>query len=105
MQVSSAASISAMKTSIRRHDITAHDVANINTPGFEERRPHQTDILPTGVRISSISRTLSADPRISNTELASETSEQIQNKHTMAANARAAHVKDRMVGEIIDLFA
>jgi flagellar basal-body rod protein FlgC len=98
-------SVSGIRTAVRRHDVTAHDVANVNTPGFEERRPHQADMLPEGVRIAHISRTPNSDPRLSNTDLATEAGEQIRNKHTTAANARAVRVKDRMVGEIIDLLA
>jgi flagellar basal body rod protein FlgG len=92
-----------MHTALQRHDLTAHDVANSTTPGFEQRRPHQTDMRPAGVRIAHVSRTPNPDPRLSNTDLATEAAEQIQNKHTLAANARAARVQDRMVGEIIDL--
>ncbi|MBD3321558.1 MAG: hypothetical protein GF350_10740 [Chitinivibrionales bacterium] len=99
-----AASGSAMKISITRHDITAHDVANINTPGFEERTAHQAEISDEGVRISHISRKANQSPGGSNTSLVEESKEQIQNKNTFSANAKVIKAKDRMIGELMDLF-
>ncbi len=94
-----------MQAAVTRHDITAHDVANVNTRGFEQGRPHQTDVVPGGVRISSVSRTPNKPLALSNSDLVDETKEQIQNEHTLKANAQVIRAKDRMMGEVIDLLA
>ena len=97
------ASSSGMRVAVRRHDITAHDVANVNTGGYEERTAHQAETLPAGARITHITRTPNPDPSRSNTDLAKETGEQIVNRHSFSANVKAARTKDDMLGEVIDL--
>jgi len=103
--VSFTAPVSGVRTAITRHDITAHDVANINTPGFEERVPHQTDMMPEGTRIAAIARTPNYTPQLSNTDLVEETKEQIVNKGSLSANLKVLKTKDQMLGEVIDLIA
>jgi len=103
MDLSLGASVSGMQASSTRHDITAHDVANINTPGYEEYRPIQTDVKPAGTRIAAITRTPNPDPTVSGTDLATETVEQIQNKNTFTANAQMIKAKDKMLGTLLDL--
>ncbi len=103
MDISFNSSVSGMKAAIKRHDITAHDVANVNTPGFEERIPHQVETRPDGTEISHVSRRPNPQKDRSNTSLAEESTEQIQNKRSLQANAKALKTKDAMPGEIIDL--
>ncbi len=97
------APISGIKAAITRQDITAHDVANIDTPGFEEQIPHQVATKPDGTKISHISRRPNPQKDLSNTSLAEETKEQIQNKRALSANVKVLKVKDDMLGEVIDL--
>ena len=103
MDISFSSSVSGMKAAIERHDISAHDIANINTSGYEERVPHQVEKSPDGTEISHISRTPNPDKDISNTSLAVEATEQIQNKKALSANAKVIKAKDEMLGEVIDL--
>ena len=103
MNISLSSFISGIKTAITRHDITAHDVANVNTPGYEERVPHQVEAKHGGTNISHISRTPNPSTETSNTDLAEETSEQIINKRALQANIRGIKVQDKMLGEVIDL--
>jgi len=103
--LSGASSISGMRTAITRHDITAGDVANVNTQGYSERTPYQTDVATGGARISAIGRTPNSPQAPSNTDLTTEVMEQIENKNAVAANSKVFKVKDRMVGELLDLFA
>jgi flagellar hook protein FlgE len=105
MSISLATPISGIQTSITRHDITANDIANINTPGYAEKTPRQTDMRPEGVRISSISTTPNSSTTLSNVDLAEESKEQIQNKDTLAANVSVLKTKDRMIGELLDIVA
>ena len=103
MDASFSTPVSGIRTSITRHDITAHDIANVNTGGYEQRTPRQSDVSPQGVRISHIAQTPNDRADISNTDLAAESGEQIQNKNTLAANASVVKAKDNMIGEVIDL--
>lgn len=103
MDISFSSSLSGMKAAIKRHDISAHDVANINTGGFEEQAPHQVEKKPEGTEISHVSRTPNSDKKTSNTSLATEATEQIQNKKTLSANTKVIKAKDEMLGEVIDL--
>ncbi len=105
MSISFTAPVTGMQVSSIRHDITAHDVANINTAGYGQSVPDQADISPEGVRLSSITRIPNAAGQPSTTDLAQESVEQIRNKETFAANAKVLKVKDRMIGELLDLFA
>ena len=103
MEASLSSSVSGMRVSITRHDVTAHDVANVNTPGYEERRVNQAAQTPSGVAITSITSTPNSPSAESNTDLVEETKEQIVNKHANSANAKALKVKDRMLGELLDI--
>jgi flagellar hook protein FlgE len=103
--VSFTAPISGAQAAITRHDITAQNVANINTPGFEAYVPHQTDMMPEGTRIASVTRTPNYTPQTSNTDLVEETKEQIVNKGSLSANLKVLKTKDQMLGEVIDLIA
>jgi flagellar hook protein FlgE len=103
MDVSFSASLSGMQASSTRHDITANDVANINTPGYEEYRPIQTDVNPAGTRIAAVIRTPNPDKTTSGTDLATESVEQIENKTTFSANAQMIKAKDKMLGTLLDI--
>jgi flagellar basal-body rod protein FlgC len=105
MDVSFSSSISGIRTAITRQDITAHDVANVNTRGFEQRTALQTDVQPEGVRLSAITRTPNSPGAPSNTDLAEEATEQIVNKGSLSANIQVLKAKDKMVGELLDLLA
>ncbi|MFP4520531.1 MAG: flagellar basal body rod C-terminal domain-containing protein [Fibrobacterota bacterium] len=94
---------SGMRTANIRHDITAHDVANINTEGFEERTPIQKETNP-GTDIASIRRTPNSEPfGRSNTELAKEMPEMSVNKTTYKANADVIRKQDEMTGTLLDM--
>jgi flagellar hook protein FlgE len=103
LDISFSSSLSGVRTAIQRNDLAAHDVANSATPGFEERVPSQVENTPWGTKISRIGATPNPHAGYSNTDLAVETAEQIQNKTTLSANLKAIQVKDNMLGEIIDL--
>lgn len=105
MSISFLSPLSGIKASITRHDVSAHDIANTNTQGFEEGTPHQIEKAPRGVEISHIKKTKSPISEISNTDIAEETKEQILNKNTFGANAKVLKAKDQMLGDLIDIFA
>lgn len=105
MNVSFNTAASGMRTAVTRHAVTAHDVANVNTPGFEERTVEQAETRPRGVRVAGINRRPNLEPARSNTSLVEETKEQILNKNTFGANARVFKAQDEMTQNVIDLLA
>jgi flagellar basal-body rod protein FlgC len=95
-------SVSALGASSLRMDISAHDVANVNTPGFSQSRPIQTSQKP-GTEISAIQKINSFSPDFSATDLAEETVEQIKSEKSFAANASVIKTQDEMLGETVNL--
>jgi len=98
------ASTSALKASTLRMDISGHDVANINTPGFSQSRPVQTSLKP-GTEISAIQKIDSPSPDFSATDLAEETAEWIKSERSLSANASVIKTQDKMFKEVVDLLA
>jgi len=95
-------SVSAMQASSLRLDISAHDVANINTPGFSQSRPVQSSLKP-GTQISAIQKIAPPSPEFSATDLAEERVEQIKSEKDFAANAAVIKTQDKMLGEVVNL--
>ena len=105
MNSSYGAAISGVRTALLRTDVSANDVANINTPGYRQVTPQQTDMLPAGTRISGLTRTPNDSLELSNTDLATEMVELKTDKNTLSANLAVIKAQDKMTGEIIDLTA
>ena len=95
-------SVSALSASSLRMALSAHDVANINTPGFSQSRPVQTSQNP-GTEISAIQKIKPASEDFSATELAEEIVEQIKSEKDFAANAAVIKTQDKMLGEVVNL--
>jgi flagellar hook protein FlgE len=94
-----------MQVPLVRQDVTANNIANVNTPGFEQATPRQTDVAPAGVRISNIVRTPNPNPTVSGTDLAEQMTNMMVDKTTFTANAKVLKIQDKMIGEVIDLIA
>ncbi|MDR1830672.1 MAG: flagellar basal body protein [Candidatus Fibromonas sp.] len=95
-------SVSALQASSLRMDISAHNVANVNTPGFAKSRPVQTSLNP-GTEISAIQKTEAPTPDLSATDLAEEVAQQIISEKDFAANAAVIKTQDKMLGELVNL--
>ncbi|MBN1308413.1 MAG: hypothetical protein JXA18_10880 [Chitinispirillaceae bacterium] len=105
MNISSSAAISGVQTALFRHDVSANDVANSATPGYEQVTPQQVAMHPAGARVAHLARTPNDSVELSNTDLATEAIEQKENRVTLSANLSVIKAQDRMNGEILDLFA
>lgn len=103
MQVSFSTSLSGIQAAIKRQDVTAHNVANVNTPGYEQIDVMQKEKAGGGVEISGLKRTPNPDKEHSNTDLAKEAVEQIQNKNSLKANVNAIKTQDKMLGALLDM--
>jgi flagellar basal body rod protein FlgC len=96
---------SGMRAAMTRQDVTAHNIANAVTPGFEQMNAHQTETAPAGTRVSSITRTPNPNPGMSGTDLARQMVDLKINNNDFTANTKVFKMKDKMVGEVIDLIA
>lgn len=98
------AAASGISSASFRADIGAHDVANINTPGFSQTRPVQSS-LQNGTQVSALQKIAPQSADYSATELAEEAVEQIGNSISLKANAQTIRTQDDMLGDVIDLLA
>jgi flagellar hook protein FlgE len=105
MDVSLNAASSGMQTAMARQNVTAHNIANAVTPGFEQMNSQQAETPPAGVRITGYTRTPNANPSTSGTDLAQQMVNLKINNDDFTANTKVFKVKDRMLGEAIDLIA
>lgn len=95
---------SGLKAAQTRHNVTSHDVANINTDGFRQRDPLQTESKYGGTQISNLKKSQNKN-KMSNTDFAVESKEMIINKNSYTANAKVIKVQNQMIGELIDLIS
>jgi flagellar hook protein FlgE len=105
MAISFEAPISGVQAATLRQDVTANNVANLNTQGFEQSTAYQTEMQPQGTRISNLVRTPNNETAPSNTDLVKEIKEQKINKAAFQADVNVIKVKDRMMGTLLDMFA
>ena len=98
-------SVSGVQAASIRQAVSAHDVANVNTPGFRQYNAYQTDMSPSGTRISHITRTPNPNADISGTDLVEEVKEQKLSKNDFSANLKAIKVQDEMTEDLLDIFA
>jgi flagellar hook protein FlgE len=103
MDVSFAAPVSGMQVSSFRLDVTAHNVANVDTPGFSEYQTVQSDVVPQGVRVAALNRVPNPDRSTSNTDLAEQMVALKTDSNTFTANAKVVKVKDQMLGTLLDM--
>ena len=100
------ASVSGVKAAFFRQEVTANDVANVNTIGYRQITPYQTEAAPQGgTRVSHLTRTPNGASMPSTTDLAEETKEQIENKGALQANLGVIKAKDKMLGDLLDMLA
>lgn len=105
MQVTFNTATSGIKTVITREDVSANNVANIDTRGFSQTDALQTEMSPAGVRISGLRRPLNTDSENSNTDLNKEMVNQVINKNELAANVKVIRTQDKMMGALLDIIA
>jgi flagellar basal-body rod protein FlgC len=95
-------SISAIKADILRTDVSAHNVANINTPGFAKTSVVQTS-QNQETEISSMRKTLPPSKDLSATDFAEEAAELIKAKTDLAFNSKVIKTQDKMLGELLNI--
>jgi flagellar basal-body rod protein FlgC len=114
MNVSSAAPVSAMRGASQRLDVTAHNVANVNTRGFRAHRAEQTEVVRgTGQTSGAAARERGAGTRVYDAgrerqapqDLNKQMTDMITGRNAYGANAKAAKWRDRIDEETINLVA
>ena len=102
-----------MHAAARRHDATAHNVANLNTDGFESVETVQQTV-PGGGVASSVQKTGDPSPVIwrggqlvvgSNTDLVRESVNQITSLGAYRANAAVFRTADEMTEALLEIIA
>ncbi|WP_051617030.1 flagellar basal body rod C-terminal domain-containing protein [Desulfonatronovibrio hydrogenovorans] len=119
-------SAGAMKTFAQSHNLTAHNLANLNTDGFKARELHlETGPDGKGVEPAGVFEDQTPGPAIqkqelvendqermeqqeivaeaSNTEPAREIVRMIADEQAFQANAQVVRTYDRLAGNIIDI--
>jgi flagellar basal body rod protein FlgG len=99
------AALSGSQASMYRQAVSAHDIANVSTPGYSQVTPHQKETLPAGTAVSHLSHTPNDSVTLSNTDLATEMVELKSNEKTFKANLTVIKKQDEMIGDVIDLLA
>ena len=105
MDVTLNTATSGMQAAVTRQNVTAHNIANAVTPGFQQMNTQQAEMAPGGVRITGYMRTPNPNPRESGTDLAQQMVNLKINQNDFTANTKVFKVKDKMIGEAIDLIA
>ncbi len=117
--------VQALQAISYSQQVTANNVANMSTSGFHSSRVEfETGPNGQGVQVQDISENTSAGPLVpggeyvepdegrryeemlvegSNTDLATEMVQMIENDHAFAANAAALHTSMDMTGVIINM--
>lgn len=86
--------------------VTANNVANLQTPGFQAKRPQLEEQAEGGVRVAGLQAKGPADPGGgSNVDLSEEMTDLGLSKSMMAVQTRVSQAADERVGMILDLKA
>ena len=104
MDTSFAITNSGLRVTQIRQDVTANNVANVNTDRFSASSVVQSEQSP-GVAVSAIRKSSNTNPTgDSNTDLATEMTNLAINKDTYGANSKVIKVQDQMLGTLLDIF-
>ncbi len=103
------ANISAMDALGSAYQVTANNVANVNTDGFQASRANlESGPEGDGVRVSSITTDTTPGAMFegretSNVDTASEMVGMITTENAYAANAAVIHAGDQTTGYLLDM--
>jgi flagellar hook protein FlgE len=94
-----------MQVSLTQQNVTANNIANVQTNGFSQLNAQQASVQPMGVRVTAITPTPNPNPNVSGTDLAQQMGNLVSNKGDLEANAKVFKVQNQMLGDVIDLIA
>ncbi len=99
--------LSGMQAAQTRLDVTAHNVANVQTEGFQRQRVEQTANAETGGVTARVTRSGTADTATGESidRLAEDMVEQKMAKYTYLANLQTVKTEQEMMGNLLDIRA
>ena len=98
---------SGLRAESRRLEQSAHNVANVNTDGYEAARVESRSEAHGGVSTAVYTRQglpapAATTPGSSTTDLAEETVTQMSSQRAFQANIAVLRTADAMLGELVD---
>ena len=102
--------LSGMQAAQAQLNVTAQNIANVDTPGYQAERVDLVDLSTGGVGVGGISTDPTPGPhppgvtRGSHVDLASEMINLTRAKLLYSANAAVLMVGQRMTGALLDMF-
>ncbi|HET6248272.1 MAG TPA: flagellar basal body protein [Tepidisphaeraceae bacterium] len=102
--------LSGLQAAQTQLNVTANNVANLDTPGYQAQRADLVDLSPAGVAVSGISRDQTPGPvqsdgtQGSNVDLATEMVNLTRGQLLYSANAAVLRVGQKMTGALLDMF-
>ena len=97
MSISISSSVSALNAATVSQNVTAHNIANINTEPYAPKQAIQSEVFPVGTK------TTVRQGATGTNDLAKEMTDLNMNKNLYSMNAKAFKMQDRMNGELINL--
>jgi flagellar hook-associated protein FlgK len=96
--------MSGMQAAQRRLDVSAHNIANVATDGFQRQRVLAQTQPTGGVGVQVEPDGSPAAPAFGQ-DLIADVVAQRQAQHLFTANLRTVQTADRMLGSLLDAFA
>ena len=100
MSILASIASSGLQAAQARLDASAHNTANMNTPGFRRLRAEQTEVAGQGGVAASIQRA----PQ-EGVALEQEVVDQMTATYAFKANLQTLQTQDRMMGALLDVRA
>jgi len=97
-----AASLSGLQVSAQRVAVSANNIANSQTPGYQTQRLDQEDQVQGGVRPTALQSSQSIQAT-NNVDLAAEAVDLKTSSLTYEANLKVFQVQNQMLGAVMDM--
>ena len=105
------ANISALSALSTFQEVSANNVANVNTDGFKagsvslETGPMDQGVRVGGVNESNAPAPIAGDVELSNTDLGTEMVDMMTTSRAFSANTAAIRVSEEMTGHLLNIVA
>jgi flagellar basal-body rod protein FlgC len=103
MQINSNASLSALNAYADRSAVTANNVANVNTDGYQASQGNTVETATGGVKLEISSTGAQSTNGTNNVDITKETVDKITTEAAQAANVEVAKLQDQNLGTLLDL--
>lgn len=97
--------LSGLRSAQLSLDVSAHNIANANTAGFQPQSVQHLESASGGVTSAIASTQVAGQNNESGTDLASETVNSLVYKHQFGLNAKVIQTADQNLGTLINIKA